>query len=247
MNDFGIELDEAGCRKIVRTTDGDLVVGVGDAGNQSVRPINNRTWDAGGRRLAIEPLYPYLDRASLLQLVRQRGVRRNTDAGDGQVSLGCRHVGTGADDMLKQVNSVVGQRVRILAGYQINDSLLDRPHVDATIRPVGEHDVQTATRRAQVVTRAEFRTRTLERFLDQLCQVKIECCGSRSLGHYRCLAVFCAIFLGCATNCLPAFFPARLARVVAAYSAGVKDLIADSGRYRSPVSEERLPLFVLHF
>jgi len=52
---------------------------------------------------------------------------------------------------------------------------------------------------------------------------------------------------GWATNCLPAFFPARLARVVAAYSAELKDLMAAVGKYLSPVSEERLPLLVLHF
>lgn len=65
--------------------------------------------------------------------------------------------------------------------------------------------------------------------------------------HHRYLAVFWAIFLGCATNCLPAALPALLARVVAAYSCGERDLIAADGRYRSPVSDERLPDLVRHF
>jgi len=53
--------------------------------------------------------------------------------------------------------------------------------------------------------------------------------------------------LGCATNCLPLALPARFARVVAAYSAGLKDLIAASGKYRSPVLEEGFPDLVRHF
>ena len=52
---------------------------------------------------------------------------------------------------------------------------------------------------------------------------------------------------GCATNCLPDALPARFARVVAAYSAGLKDLIAASGKYRSPVLEEGFPDLVRHF
>jgi len=54
-------------------------------------------------------------------------------------------------------------------------------------------------------------------------------------------AVFFAIDLGCDTCCLPAAVPLLLALVVAAYSALVKDFIAFSGRYRSPVLEEGLP------
>ncbi len=53
--------------------------------------------------------------------------------------------------------------------------------------------------------------------------------------------------LGWATNCLPAALPLRLARVVAAYSAGDKDLIAASGRYLSPVFDEGFPDLVRHF
>ena len=63
----------------------------------------------------------------------------------------------------------------------------------------------------------------------------------------RNLAVFLATDLGWATNCLPEALPARFARVVAAYSWGERLLIAASGRYLSPVSEDRLPLLVLHF
>jgi len=55
------------------------------------------------------------------------------------------------------------------------------------------------------------------------------------------------MLLGCATNCFPAFFPARFAFVVAAYSAGLNALIAADGRYRSPVLLEGLPLLVRHF
>jgi hypothetical protein len=47
---------------------------------------------------------------------------------------------------------------------------------------------------------------------------------------YRNLAVFFAIPFGCATNCFPAFFPARFALVVAEYSEDERDLIAFSGR-----------------
>jgi hypothetical protein len=53
--------------------------------------------------------------------------------------------------------------------------------------------------------------------------------------------------LGCATNCLPEALPARFARVEAAYSWGERALIAASGRYRSPVLLDGLPLLVLHF
>jgi hypothetical protein len=53
--------------------------------------------------------------------------------------------------------------------------------------------------------------------------------------------------LGWATNCLPAALPARLAFVVAAYSAGLSDFIAFSGKYRSPVFEDGFPDFVVHF
>jgi hypothetical protein len=55
------------------------------------------------------------------------------------------------------------------------------------------------------------------------------------------------MLLGCATNCLPAALPARLALVVAAYSAEDKDLIAASGKYRSPVFDEGFPDLVRHF
>jgi len=53
--------------------------------------------------------------------------------------------------------------------------------------------------------------------------------------------------LGCLTNCLPFALPARFAFVVAAYSAGLKALIAFSGKYRSPVFDDGLPLLVRHF
>tara|TARA_R100000657_G_C4680768_1_gene129199 strand:- start:269 stop:871 length:603 start_codon:yes stop_codon:yes gene_type:complete len=59
--------------------------------------------------------------------------------------------------------------------------------------------------------------------------------------------VFSAIRLGCFTNCFPFLVPARLARVVAAYSAGDNALIAASGKYLSPVSLDFLPLLVRHF
>jgi len=41
--------------------------------------------------------------------------------------------------------------------------------------------------------------------------------------------------------------PLRLALLVAAYSAGVKALMAFSGRYRSPVLDDFLPDLVRHF
>jgi len=41
-----------------------------------------------------------------------------------------------------------------------------------------------------------------------------------------------AIFLGCATNCLPFFLPAAFALFVAAFSAGLRALHAASGKYR---------------
>jgi hypothetical protein len=52
---------------------------------------------------------------------------------------------------------------------------------------------------------------------------------------------------GWATNCLPAALPARFALVVAAYSDDDKDLIAASGKYRSPVLLDGLPDLVRHF
>jgi hypothetical protein len=60
-------------------------------------------------------------------------------------------------------------------------------------------------------------------------------------------AVFFAMFLGWATNCFPLALPALFALVVAAYSAAVKDLIAFSGKYLSPVLDEGLPDLVRHF
>jgi hypothetical protein len=75
----------------------------------------------------------------------------------------------------------------------------------------------------------------LDRFLNPL------------LSHYLNPAVFFAMFLGCATNCLPAALPALFARVVAAYSAGLRLLIAASGKYRSPVFDEGFPDLVRHF
>jgi len=65
--------------------------------------------------------------------------------------------------------------------------------------------------------------------------------------HYLYLAVFAATLGGCFTNCLPAALPTRFALVVAAYSAGDKDFIAASGKYRSPVLEEGFPDLVRHF
>ena len=57
--------------------------------------------------------------------------------------------------------------------------------------------------------------------------------------------------LGWETNCLPAARPALLALVVAAYSDGESALMAEEGRYLSPVAcgpcVEGLPLFVRHF
>ena len=55
------------------------------------------------------------------------------------------------------------------------------------------------------------------------------------------------MLLGWATNCFPAALPLRLALVVAAYSAGDKDLMAASGRYLSPVFDEGFPDLVRHF
>jgi len=55
------------------------------------------------------------------------------------------------------------------------------------------------------------------------------------------------MLLGCATNCLPAALPARLALVVAAYSEELSALIAASGRYLSPVFDEGFPDLVRHF
>jgi hypothetical protein len=65
--------------------------------------------------------------------------------------------------------------------------------------------------------------------------------------NYRYFAVFAATLGGCFTNCFPASLPARFARVVEAYSAALRLLIAASGRYRSPVLLDGFPLLVLHF
>ncbi len=57
--------------------------------------------------------------------------------------------------------------------------------------------------------------------------------------------------LGWETNCFPAARPALLARVVAAYSDEESALMAEEGRYLSPVAcdpcVEGLPLLVRHF
>ena len=58
---------------------------------------------------------------------------------------------------------------------------------------------------------------------------------------------FLAILLGCLENCLPFLVSFRFLRVVAAYSEELKDFIALSGKYLSPVSADFLPDFVLHF
>jgi hypothetical protein len=63
----------------------------------------------------------------------------------------------------------------------------------------------------------------------------------------RNLAVFFAIDLGWRTNCFPLRVPSLLALVVAAYSELVKDFIAFSGKYLSPVLADGLPDFVRHF
>ncbi len=57
-------------------------------------------------------------------------------------------------------------------------------------------------------------------------------CGHFLFSHYLPLAFFPAAFafgvLG--TNCLPALVPARFLRLVAAYSALLKDFMAAEGR-----------------
>ena len=63
----------------------------------------------------------------------------------------------------------------------------------------------------------------------------------------RNFAVFFAIDLGCRTNCFPLRVPSLLALVVAEYSADVKDFIAFSGKYLSPVFALGLPDLVRHF
>ena len=55
------------------------------------------------------------------------------------------------------------------------------------------------------------------------------------------------IDLGCFENCLPFFLSRRLAAVVAAYSAEESALIAFSGKYLSPVTDDFLPDLVRHF
>lgn len=65
--------------------------------------------------------------------------------------------------------------------------------------------------------------------------------------RYRNRLVFFMILSGCFENCLPWDFALRFALVVAAYSDELSDLIAASGRYRSPVTELFLPLLVRQF
>jgi len=68
--------------------------------------------------------------------------------------------------------------------------------------------------------------------------------------NYLCflyLLVAAAIFLGCFECCLPLALSFLFFAVVAAYSLADKAFIAFSGRYLSPVSEDFLPLLVLHF
>jgi len=63
---------------------------------------------------------------------------------------------------------------------------------------------------------------------------------------YLYLDVFLATVLGCLTNCLPLAFPAALALLVAAFSAGVKDAHAASGKYLF-LPLDGLPSEVFHF
>ena len=69
--------------------------------------------------------------------------------------------------------------------------------------------------------------------------------------HVRCLFVFSATDLGCRECWTPFLIALRFAAVEAAYSEADKDLIALSGRYRSPVASlpcvDGLPLLVRHF
>ena len=62
-------------------------------------------------------------------------------------------VGLGADHMIEQVHSVVGQCVGVEPLDERDGALLKCPHVDATVGPVCKHQVQGATRRLEVVAR----------------------------------------------------------------------------------------------
>lgn len=57
-----------------------------------------------------------------------------------------------------------------------------------------------------------------------------------TLSHYLNLLVFLETSLGCAAYCWPFLVAFRLALVVLAYSAAVRLLIADDGKYLSPVA-----------
>ena len=74
-------------------------------------------------------------------LVGDRGISRNTDAGDRQVSLRGCIVCLGADHMLQQINRVVWQGICVYTLLEGDHAGVNRPHIDATVGPIGKHDV----------------------------------------------------------------------------------------------------------
>ena len=65
-------------------------------------------------------------------------------------------VTSGSDDVIEQIDRIRGDCVGVQALGQRNRALLERPHVDAAVGPVCEHQVQGTTRCAQVVARAQL-------------------------------------------------------------------------------------------
>ena len=121
--------------------------------------------------------------------------------------------------MVNQVNRIHRQVIDDLPLHKRNAALLDGPEVDTPVCPLDGQQIEATPRRAQVITRTKLGTAALERFLNQLVEVHVECRGA-TCRHLN-LAVFLATDLGCLTNCLPAFVPSRFALVVAAYSEEV--------------------------
>ena len=79
-----------------------------------------------------------------------------------------------ADDMFNQVHGVVGQGIGALARNQVNDPCLNRPHVDATVGPLSEHDIETTACSTQVIARAQLAPSAFKRLLNEFSQVEVK-------------------------------------------------------------------------
>jgi len=76
--------------------------------------------------------------------------------------------------MLKEIDGVRRERVGVRALHQGDHALVEGPHVDATVRPICEQQVQGPPSRAQVVARAKLSPAAFKRLLDRVVEVEVE-------------------------------------------------------------------------